>query len=439
MDKQQLTEAVSQVLDYAKQLGATEAEASVLASDGFSANVRMGEVDTVEYQRDNEMNVTVYVGKSKGCASTTDTRSESIKTTTKAAFEIAKATEEDPYNGLAAKELMYQGNLDLQLFFPWEITAEQGIDLALQCESYARSLDQRITNSDGVAVETYQSTAVVGNSNGLLQCMEASRYDLSCVLIAEQNGAMERDYSYTLARDPKDLLNHELLAKQAVEKTVSRLGSQKIKTCKAPVIFKAEMARSLLGEFASAISGGRLYKKASFLVDALGKPVFSDFVHLYEDPLLAKAMGSTPFDGDGLATKKKDFVRDGILQSYCLSTYSARQLGMESTANAGGIYNLIMQPGEGDLAALIRQMDKGLLVTEMMGHGVNLVTGDYSQGVSGFWVESGEIQFPVSEITIAGNLRDMFRQIVAAGNDVDYRGGVRTGSLLIEQMTIAGS
>jgi len=434
-----LKKLVAEAIAIAKKEGASEVEVSANLDDGFTSIVRMGEIDTVEYQRDREIDITVYFGHKKGSATTTEIKPESLMITIKKACDIAKFTGEDPYNGLADKALMAQYLPDLSLYHPWDLSAEQGVELALACEAKARQLDKRITNSDSVSVTSFQAKYVYGNSHGFLGEINSTQHEISCILIAEQDEEMERDFAYSLARDPKDLIAIEKIADEAVSKTISRLGARKIKTCKVPVIFIAEEACSLWGHFVSAIAGSQLYRKSSFLLDCLEKQIFPEFIHLYEDPYLLKGMGSTAFDSDGVATTKKYFISKGFLKSYCLGAYSARKLGMQTTGNADGVHNLIIEPGEKDLPQLLKLMDRGLLVTEVMGQGVNILTGDYSRGARGFWVEQGKIQFPVSEITIAGNLQTMFRSLIAVGNDIDYRGNIHTGSVLLGQLTVAGN
>ena len=433
-----LKELVAEALAIAKQYGATAAEVSASIDDGFDSIVRMGEVETVEYQNDREIDVTVYFGHRKGSVCTTEIKLDSLAATIRAACDIAKFTGEDPYSGLADKALMARNFPDLNLYHPWQLTAEQGVELALACEAFAHKLDKRITNSDSVAVSSYESKYTYGNSHGFIGEIQSTQQEISCILIAEQNAEMERDYSYSVARDANDLLDIKTIATEAVERTVARLGAKKIKTCKVPVIYTPEVARGLLGHFISAISGSQLYRKSSFLLDTLGEQIFAPHVHIYEDPLLLKGLGSTAFDSDGVATAKKDFITDGVLKSYCLGAYSARKLKMQTTANADGVHNLTITPGKYDLNGLLKQMHKGLLITEVMGQGVNIVTGDYSRGVRGFWVENGKIQFPVTEITVAGNLREIFKNLIAVGSDIDYRSNIRTGSLLLNELTVSG-
>ena len=436
---EQLEKIAKEVLTEAKKQGASSAEAVTDTEDGFSITVRLGQVENIEYHKEKHCGITVYFGKRKGTVNTSDTRSESLKAAVTAACRIASFTEEDDCAGLADAELMASEKPDLDLHYPWEITPDKAIELALKCEHEARGLDAQIKNSEGVSVATHQSFCVYGNSHGFIGSIPSTRHSMDCVLIAEQKSHMERDYDYTVARDATELKNYKELAKSAVKKTVSRLGAQKITTRKVPIIFSAELARSLFGSFISAISGGNLYRKASFLIDHLEQQIFPKNINICERPYLLKGLGSSAFDSEGVAVQNKDFITDGILKSYVLGSYSARKLKMQTTANAGGVHNLIVKPGELDLQGLLKKMNKGVLVTELIGQGVNLVTGDYSRGAFGFWVENGKIQYPVSEITIAGNLKDMFMNIAAVGCDIDKRGNIQTGSVLLEEMMVAGS
>lgn len=433
-----MKDAIELVLNHAKKLGATASEAAISAEHGFNVVVRQGEVETVEYHADREMSLTVYFGQKKGSATTTDIRPEAMITALEAACAIAKYTEEDPYAGLADKNLMATKFPDLDLYHPWKITPVEAIDLALNCEKQAFAFDKKITNSDGVTVGNFSAEFVYGNSHGFIGDGLSTLHEISCSLIAEEKGAMERDYYYSVARSADQLDSVNKIAQLAAERTVQRLGARRLSTMKVPVIFSAEMARGLLGSFLSAISGTPIYRKASFLVDSLGKQIFPKNVNFYEMPHLPRGLGSTAFDGEGVATYEKHFIKDGVLQNYILGSYSARRLGMQTTGNADGVHNLIVADHGLNFSQLLKKMQRGILVTELMGQGVNLITGDYSRGVAGFWVENGEIQYPVAEITIAGNLRDMFANLVAIANDIDVRGNVRTGSILLEEMTVAG-
>jgi PmbA protein len=435
----QLATIVAEVLNEAKKLGASAAEAGVSISRGLSVSVRLGEVENVEYTRDKGMGVTVYFGQRTGSASTTDFSAQALRESVRAACTIARFTAEDDCAGLADPELLAKEIPDLELCYPWNVSTEQAIELARQAEAVARGADARITNSEGGSLSSHEGLEVYGNTNGFLGSVAATRHSLSVSVIAEDEAGMQRDYWYTVARDAQRLESPETVGQQAARRTLRRLGGRKLSTRECAVLYEAPVASSLLSHFIGAVRGSSLYRQASFLLDSLGKPVFADFVRIHEQPHLKGAQGSAAFDGEGVATRARDLVRDGILQGYVLDSYSARKLKMQTTGNAGGVRNLTIEPGQDDLAALLKRMHTGLLVTELIGFGVNNVTGDYSRGAAGFWVENGEIQFPVEEITIAGNLKNIFRNFVAVGSDVDARGNIRSGSILIENMTIAGS
>lgn len=437
-EREQMQRHVRQMLQEAPKSGATSAEASVRIDVGYTVSVRMGEVETVEYHRDKGLGLTVYKGQCQGSSSTTDFSDASLRRALKAALDIAAVTGDDPFSGLAEADLMARHYPNIPLYFPWHLGVEDAIRLAVQCESQARAFDARIKNSEGASVTNVVSFYVYGNSHGFLGSYSTSSHHLSCAVVAGEGEGMQRDYYYTVARDPEDLESSEQVAIKAAERTVRRLGAFRIPTGKIPVLFSAEVARGLLGHFVSAISGGNLYRRASFLLDSLGEAVFSKNITIREEPHLPKGMASAPFDHEGVATQSRVLVDEGVLKGYVLGSYSARKLGMKTTGNAGGIHNLVVVPGEASWEALLQKMHRGLVVTEVMGQGVNTVTGDYSRGVAGFWVENGVIQHPVEGVTIAGNLKDMLRQIVAVGNDVDLRGTIRTGSILLEAMTVAG-
>ncbi|MBW8453848.1 MAG: metalloprotease PmbA [Pseudomonas sp.] len=433
-----LREKVERIIEEARRQGASASEVSVSMEQGLSTTVRQGEVETVEFNRDQGFGITLYVGQSKGSASTTGSGDEAIRETVAAALAIARHASQDEFAGLADAALMARELPDLDLYHPWSITPEQAIEQALSCESAAFDFDARIRNADGTSLNTHQGCRAYGNSNGFIGGYCSTRHSLSCVMIAESEGQMQRDYFYDVNRIGEALIDPQTIGRRAAERAVRRLGARPIPTCEVPVLFAPELATGLFSHFIAAISGGNLYRKASYLEDALGQTLFPEWLSLDERPHIPRALGSASYDGDGLATYAKPFVENGRLISYVLSTYSGRKLGMPSTANAGGVHNLFVSHGEEDQAALLRRMGRGLLVTELMGQGLNLVTGDYSRGAGGYWVENGEIQFPVQEVTIAGNLRDMFRQIVAIGCDIETRGNVRTGSVLIERMMVAG-
>ena len=437
-DQRRLEALVSAILDEARAQGASTAEAGVSVDSGLSVSVRMGDVETVEYHRDHGLGVTVYFGRRKRSASSSDLGTQAVKETVRAACAIARFTAEDDCAGLADPDLMATEIPDLDLCHPWDLTAERAIEIALECEAAARDADARIINSEGAGVTTHQGLRVYGNSHGFVGGFNETRHSISCAVVGQDGQGMQRDYWYTMARDRHALEASTEVGRRAAQRTVRRLGTRRLKTRQAPVIFAAEVATGLFSHLVSAIRGSNLYRRASFLLDHLGRPVFPAHVRVHEQPHLKGALGSAAFDAEGVATRARDIVGAGVLQGYVLDSYSARKLGMRSTGNAGGVHNLTIEPGAYDAAGLLREMGAGLLVTELMGFGINMVTGDYSRGAAGFWVEGGEIQYPVEEITIAGNLRDMFRHLAAVGTDVDTRGNVRTGSVLIENMTIAG-
>lgn len=426
------------ILQIALNEGATSAEIHMGVSKGFSVTARQGDVESVEYHQDKHIEITVYVGQRTGSASLSDFRPEAITAAVRAACHIARSGDDDVCAGLADKEDLAWGYPTPSIAYPWELTVPEAIELARECEAKAYSYDKRITHSEGVSVSTTESQHVYGNTHGFIGVYPVTRHELSCMLIASQGDEMQRGYDYTVSCDPHDLTSIQALAQSAAERTVSRLGAQRLTTKTVPVIFVAEEARGLLGHFVSAMSGSQLYRKSSFLLDQLGEAIFPSFIHIHEDPFLLKGLGSAPFDDDGVSARANVFVQEGLLKQYCLGVYSARKLAMKTTGNAGGVHNLLINSGNHDLSGLLRKMDKGLLVTELMGQGINLTTGDYSRGAFGFWVERGEIQYPVEEITIAGRLQEMYRGLIDVGNDVDKRGNVRTGSLLIDRMIVAG-
>lgn len=434
-----LESKVAQALEQARKLGATDVEAAAGIDQGLSVNARLGEVETVEHHRDQSLAVTVYFGHRKGSASTTDLSSDSLRETIEAACVIAEHANEDPCAGLPDPDRLAKKIPDLNLCHPWPLSAEEAIEMAIACEKVALQHHREIVNSEGASINTHQGIRVLGNTLGFLHGYPASRHSISCAVVGQRDGQMQRDYWYTAARDPKELETPESVGHKAAERTVARLGARPLTTRQCPVIFAAEVASSLIGHFLAAIRGGNLYRKASFLVDSLGKQVFPEFVHIHEEPHIPKGIGSAPYDNEGVATYPHDLIHQGRVVSYILDSYSARKLGMATTGNAGGVHNVLIDPGTLDRSGLLREMGTGLLVTELMGHGINLVTGDYSRGAAGFWVEGGEIQFPVEEITIAGNLKEMFLNLVSIGKDVDRRGNIRTGSIWLAEMTVAGN
>jgi PmbA protein len=429
---------VSLAIDEAKQLGATECEVGVSVDTGISVTARLGEVETLEYQRDRGMGVTVYRGKRKGSASTGDLAASAIRDTVAKAFSIAGFTAEDDCAGLPDPDTVARDIPDLDLHHPWPIEPDAARDLAVACEASALAVDKRIGNSEGATLSSHQGLRVFGNSLGFLGGFPSSLHSLSCVVLAQENGEMQRDYWYSSVRDWRELEDGDSIGKRAAERALRRLNARKLATTTAPVLFAPELARGLFGHLLGAIRGGSQYRKASFLLDAAGQQIFPSWLTISERPHIRKGLGSTPFDSEGVATHDRELIDQGVLTGYVLSTYSARKLGLKTTGNAGGVHNLIVARGSDDFDGLLRRMDRGLVVTELMGQGVNGVTGDYSRGAAGFWVERGQIAYPVHEITIAGNLREIYREIVALGNDVDMRGGIRTGSVLVERMTIAG-
>lgn len=439
--QQQLSEIqsiVEDVLKLAKEKGATAAEASMSKVQGIAVSSRLKEVETVEFTNDGGLGITVYHGQKKGSASTADLSPQALKLTVEKAIEIAKHTSEDPCSGPADKALMAINIPDLDLYHPVELDTEAAIKQVIAAETSALNVDPRITNSDGASYNANLGTKVYGNSHGFNAGYNSSRYSLSCVVIGEQNGDMQRDYSYTVGREFNALSSPEQVGREAAKFTLDRLGARKVKTCKVPVLFDREIASGLFGHFVSAISGGSLYRKSSFLLDKLNQQVFPNWLNISERPHILKGLASSPFDHEGVNTQNAEIVTGGMLNQYLLTSYSARKMKMQTTGHAGGIHNWFIQhTGESD-QQMLEKLGTGLLVTELMGQGVNIVTGDYSRGAAGFWVENGVIQFPVHEITIAGNLSEMLMNIVAIGAVQETRGSIQTGSVLIENMQIAG-
>ncbi len=427
------------ILDYARSRGASACETDVSEGFGQSVTVRRGEVETIEYNRDKGVGVTVYLGQRRGYASTSDFSRSALHATVDAALSIARFTAPDEAAGLPEAALLAHGDMMLDLYHPWALPVEEAIDVARRCEAAAFAVSPLVKNTEGASVSAQQSHFASANSLGFMGGYASSRHYLSCSVIAGKGDAMQRDDWYSTHRDAGDLAEAEVIGEYAARRALSRLGARKIATCEVPVLLEAPLAATLIGNFVYAVSGGSLYRKSSFLLDSLDKQVFSPQVHISERPHLPGALASSAFDDDGVATRDREVVEAGVLKGYFLSTYSARKLGMQTTGNAGGSHNLIVRPGKRDLVGLAALMGRGLLVTELLGQGVNYVTGDYSRGASGYWVEHGEIQYPVQEITIAGNLKDMLHGIVAVGNDVLVRGSKQVGSILIERMTIAGA
>jgi PmbA protein len=427
------------VLDHATARGATACEVDVSEGFGQSVSVRRQQVETIEYNRDKGLGVTTYIGQRRGHASSSDFSPAALRAAVDAALSIARFTAEDDCAGLPEAELLAKNGPDLDLFHPWDITVDAAIDLARRCEQAAFDVSPLISNSEGASVSAQTSHFVAANSLGFMGGFATSRHYVSCSVIAGAGEDMQRDDWYVSQRDPQNFSDPAAVGDYAARRALSRLGARKLRTRKCPVIFEAPLAAGLIGSFVHAISGGSLYRKTSFLLDSLGQQLFPDFVRISERPHIRGGFASSPFDDDGVATHDREVVMDGVLQGYFLSTYSSRKLGMQTTGNAGGAHNLLVQPGRHDLKGLLRKMGRGLLVTELLGQGVNYVTGDYSRGAAGYWVDRGEIAYPVEEITIAGNLREMLRGIVAIGNDIEVRSSKRVGSILVERMTVAGN
>jgi PmbA protein len=430
---------IEHALEEARVRGATQAEAAVSQDTGLSVGVRLGEVETLEHQRDRSMGITVYFDKRKGSAGTADFSPEAVRATVAKACSIARFTAEDACAGLADAALMATAPPDLDLSHPWSLTADRAIELAKACEAAALAFDPRINNSEGASVASHRGLHVYGNTHGFVGGYPTTSHTLSCVVLAGTGEDMQRDYWYSSSRDWRELEEPEVIGRESARRTIARLDPRKLATRRAPVLFVPELARGLIGHFVAAIRGSSQYRQSSFLLDCVGQQIFPADFSIAERPHLHKAMGSAPFDDEGVATRDRELVADGVLTGYILSSYSARKLGLQTTGNAGGSHNLLVAPNNtGGAAAMLARLGTGLLVTELMGQGVNTVTGDYSRGAAGFWVENGMIQYPVAEITIAGNLRDMFKGIAAVGDDVDARGGTRVGSILLKEMTIAG-
>ncbi|MBC8944695.1 MULTISPECIES: metalloprotease PmbA [Xenorhabdus] len=435
--RKQLEDAVSYALELAKA-GSDAAEVAVNKTTGISVSTRFSEVENVEFNSDGALGITVYHQQRKGSASSTDLSPEAIARTVQAAIDIARYTSPDPCAGPADKELLAFEAPELELFHPADLDADKAIELAARAEQAALQADQRITNTEGGSFNGHYGIRVFGNSHGMLQSYCSSRYSMSSCVIAEQDGNMERDYAYTVSRRFDELQSPEWVGQESAHRTLSRLGARKLPTMKAPVIFSAEVATGLFGHLVGAISGSSIYRKSSFLLDSLGKQILPSWLTIEEQPHLLRGLASTPFDSEGVRTLPREIIKDGVLQSWLLTSYSARKLGLASTGHAGGIHNWRIAGKGLDFAGLLREMGNGLVVTELMGQGVSAVTGDYSRGAAGFWVENGEIQYPVSEITIAGNLKDMWANMVTIGNDIETRSNIQCGSILLPEMSIAG-
>ena len=436
---ERLSATAQQLLERCKAAGASQAEVSCNEDAGLAVNVRMGEVETVEATRDRGIAVTVYFGKRKGSASTADLRDESLQATVAQACAIATFTEDDAAAGLADPELMATTQREFDGWHPWALEAQEAIDIALACEQAGRDSDPRIANSDGASVNTSASLSVYANSHGFLGGERSTSHSIGCALIAGEGDAMQRDSWYSFALAQADLERAEAIGRKAAQRTLQRMDPRQLPTGEVPVLFAAEMARSLVGHYLGAVSGGALYRKASFLLDSVGERLFPEWFGIDELPFLMRGFRSAAFDAEGVATRESPLVAGGVVQRYVLGSYSARKLGLQTTANAGGVHNLQVAANAGDLASLMRGMGRGLLVTELMGQGVNPITGDYSRGAAGFWVEDGLPAYAVDGITIAGNLKAMFAAIEAVGGDVDPRSHIRTGSILVGRMTVAGT
>ena len=436
---QDLESIIERALEEARTRGASQAEAAVSQDTGLSVGVRLGEVETLEHQRDRSMGITVYFGQRKASASTADFSPDAVRATVAKACSIARFTAEDACAGLADANLMAKSPPDLDLSFPWNVTADRAIEIAKSCESAALAFDARINNSEGASVSTHQGLHVYGNTHGFVGGYPTTSHTLSCVVLAGTGEDMQRDYWYSSSRDWRELESPEAIGKESARRTIARLAPRKLSTRRARALFVPEIARGLIGHFTAAIRGSSQYRQSSFLLNSVGQQIFPSWFSIGERPHIPKAMGSAPFDEEGVATRDRELIAAGVLNGYILSSYSARKLGLTTTGNAGGAHNLIVASNtNGGLAAMQKLLGTGLLVTELMGQGINMVTGDYSRGAAGFWVENGEVQYPVAEITIAGNLRQMLAGIVAVGDDVDTRGGIRCGSILLDEMTIAG-
>jgi len=430
---------LARVIDRAKQRGVSAAEAALSTGGGLSVTIRNGELESIEHNQDKALSLSVYQGRCKGTATTTDFSQQSVEDTVAAAERIAQHAEEDPYAGLIDRQYLAQEIPDLDLDHPWDLEPQTAIELAKRCDTAARDFDPAVDQTDDVSVNHYRGLRGYASTDGFAQAYMGSRHSLSCVVVGKSEGAMQRGYWYTVSRDASELEAPELVGAVAARRTVAKLGARKIATEKVPVIFEAPVAGGLIDHLVSAVSGGALYRKASFLVDSAGKAIFPEHVSITEDPHLPRGLGSSPFDAEGARTNARKLVENGVLTGYVLGSYSARRLELAPTGNAGGVHNLALNHQGLNFTELVRQMGRGLIVTDLMGFGINMVTGDYSRGASGFWVENGEIAYPVEEITIAGNLSEMFKHIVACADDIDLRGNIRTGSILLESLTVAGS
>ncbi len=436
--EQELRQAVEFALNFAKKAGA-EAEVSVTKVAGLSVSSRLEQVENIEFNNDGSLGISVYLGKRKGNASTSDLQTASIQRAVESALAIAKYTSEDECTGLADKEEMAFEVPDLELYHQADISVEQALEMAIKTENAALNADEHIVNSEGASFNSHSGVRVYGNTHGMIQSYLSSRYSLSCSVISAYEDQLERDYEYTISREFEKLQSPEWVGQQAAFKAVDRLNPQKIKTCEVPVIYYNDVATGLVGHLAGAISGGALYRKSSFLLDHLGKQILPEWFAISERPHLLRQLASSAFDSEGVKTQNREIITEGVLQTYLMTSYSARKMGLKTTGHAGGIHNWLVKPNRtGGLDALLKEMGTGLLVTEFLGSAINAVTGEYSRGAAGFWVENGEIQYPVAEITIAGQLQEMFKNIVAVADDVEHRSNIQTGSILIEKMKVSG-
>ncbi|MEG9482207.1 metalloprotease PmbA [Mannheimia sp. HC-2023] len=436
--EQELQQAVEFALNFAKKAGA-EAEVGITKVAGLSVSSRLEQVENIEFNNDGSLGISVYLGKRKGNASTSDLQPASIQKTVEAALAIAKYTSEDDCTGLADKEMLAFDAPDLDLYHQADISVDQAVELAIETEHYGLNTDDHIVNSEGATFNSHSGVRVYGNTHGMLQSYLSSRYSLSCSLISEYQDQLERDYEYTISREFGKLQPAKWVGEQAAIKAVERLNPQRINTAEMPVIFYNDVATGLIGHLAAAISGGALYRKSSFLLDKLGEQILPDWFAISERPHLLRQLASSAFDSEGVITQNREIITDGVLQTYLMTSYSGRKMGLKSTGHAGGIHNWLVKPNrQGGLNALLKEMGAGLLVTEMLGSAINSVTGEYSRGAAGFWVENGEIQYPVAEITIAGQLQDMYKHLVAVSDDIEYRSNIQTGSILLEKMMVSG-
>lgn len=435
----ELQNKVQRLLAEARRQGATAAQVVLDVEAGLSVTARLGEVETIEHHLQQSVGITIYKGNKKGTATSTDLGWEATKQIVTAACSIADFASTDPHQGLPDEQLLATKFCDLDKNHPWHIQPQEAITIAKACEQSALEAHSEISNSEGATVSSHQSTTVLGNSLGFLQADCASVHSISCAVLAQRDGKMQRDHWYSVARDHQQLQDTAAIGRKAAQLARARLGASRLNSRKCPVLYSANVAAGLLGSFVAAVSGGNLYRSLSFLCDSLGAQLFPQFVRIHELPHLQQGLGSSNYDSEGVATKPRDIVADGVLQGFVLGSYAARKLGLQSTGNAGGVHNLTIASGEQDFAAMLRLLDTGFLVTELMGSGVNILTGDYSRGACGFWVENGQIIHPVEGVTIASNLQDMLQNIIAVGSDVDYRKNIRTGAILLEQMSLAGS